>query len=55
MTPSILDAPASAAWAARYLKMNGKRKVIGSFVHGSMSQRCGRRPSVWHRPIPDAR
>ena len=24
-------------WAARYLKMNGKRRIIGSFLHGSMA------------------
>ncbi|MFW7267984.1 ubiquinone-dependent pyruvate dehydrogenase [Gluconacetobacter sp. Hr-1-5] len=24
-------------WAARYLKMNGKRRLIGSWVHGSMA------------------
>src|SRR5262249_39093528 len=24
-------------WAARYLKMNGKRRLIGSFNHGSMA------------------
>ncbi len=24
-------------WAARYLKMNGKRRMIGSFNHGSMA------------------
>ena len=24
-------------WAARYLKMNGKRRIIGSFNHGSMA------------------
>jgi pyruvate dehydrogenase (quinone) len=28
-TPSI--------WAARYLKMNGRRRLIGSLVHGSMA------------------
>jgi thiamine pyrophosphate-dependent acetolactate synthase large subunit-like protein len=28
-TPSI--------WAARYLKMNGKRRLLGSFNHGSMA------------------
>lgn len=28
-TPSI--------WAARYLRMNGKRRLLGSFVHGSMA------------------
>jgi pyruvate dehydrogenase (quinone) len=24
-------------WAARYLKMNGKRRIVGSFNHGSMA------------------
>jgi pyruvate dehydrogenase (quinone) len=24
-------------WAARYLRMNGKRRLIGSFLHGSMA------------------
>jgi len=24
-------------WAARYLTMNGKRRIIGSFTHGSMA------------------
>ncbi|WP_369055483.1 thiamine pyrophosphate-dependent enzyme, partial [Burkholderia gladioli] len=24
-------------WAARYLKMNGKRRLLGSFNHGSMA------------------
>ena len=24
-------------WTARYLKMNGKRRLVGSFVHGSMA------------------
>ena len=24
-------------WAARYLKMNGRRRLLGSFVHGSMA------------------
>jgi pyruvate dehydrogenase (quinone) len=24
-------------WAARYLKMNGRRRLIGSWVHGSMA------------------
>jgi len=33
--------PATSAcrrfWAARYLAMNGKRRLIGSFWHGSMA------------------
>ena len=24
-------------WAARYLHMNGRRRLIGSFMHGSMA------------------
>ena len=33
----IPDVGSPVIWAARYLKMNGKRKVIGSFIHGSMA------------------
>jgi pyruvate dehydrogenase (quinone) len=31
------DVGTPVAWAARYLKMNGKRRLIGSFMHGSMA------------------
>ena len=31
------DVGTPTIWAARYLKMNGKRSLIGSFVHGSMA------------------
>lgn len=31
------DVGTPAIWAARYLHMNGKRRLIGSFVHGSMA------------------
>ncbi len=31
------DVGLPAVWAARYLKMNGKRRLIGSFWHGSMA------------------
>jgi pyruvate dehydrogenase (quinone) len=31
------DVGTPTAWAARYLKMNGKRRLIGSFNHGSMA------------------
>ncbi|NIY92126.1 ubiquinone-dependent pyruvate dehydrogenase [Vibrio diazotrophicus] len=31
------DVGTPTVWAARYLKMNGKRKLIGSFNHGSMA------------------
>ncbi|OZB89331.1 MAG: pyruvate oxidase [Microbacterium sp. 14-71-5] len=33
----IPDVGSPVIWAARYLTMNGDRKVIGSFIHGSMA------------------
>jgi hypothetical protein len=31
------DVGITTVWAARYLKMNGRRRLIGSLVHGSMA------------------
>ena len=31
------DVGTPTIWAARYLTMNGKRRIIGSFTHGSMA------------------
>jgi pyruvate dehydrogenase (quinone) len=31
------DVGTPTAWAARYLKMNGQRRLVGSFNHGSMA------------------
>ncbi len=31
------DVGTPTVWAARYLKMNGKRRLLGSFNHGSMA------------------
>lgn len=31
------DVGTPTIWAARYLKMNGKRRLLGSFAHGSMA------------------
>lgn len=31
------DVGTPTVWAARYLRMNGRRRLIGSFVHGSMA------------------
>ncbi|WP_420101176.1 ubiquinone-dependent pyruvate dehydrogenase [Bosea sp. (in: a-proteobacteria)] len=31
------DVGTPTIWAARYLAMNGKRRLVGSFVHGSMA------------------
>ena len=31
------DVGTPSVWAARYLTMNGKRRLLGSFVHGSMA------------------
>ena len=33
----IPDVGSPVVWAARYLEMNGKRRLIGSFTHGSMA------------------
>ncbi|AEE46704.1 ubiquinone-dependent pyruvate dehydrogenase [Cellulomonas fimi] len=33
----IPDVGSPVIWAARYLKMNGRRNLIGSFIHGSMA------------------
>src|SRR5439155_2205009 len=37
MTPSSPATWAPTVWAARYLTMNGKRRLLGSFNHGSMA------------------
>jgi len=31
------DVGTPSVWAARYLRMNGKRRLLGSFIHGSMA------------------
>ncbi|RRB80847.1 ubiquinone-dependent pyruvate dehydrogenase, partial [Escherichia coli] len=31
------DVGTPTIWAARYLKMNGRRRLVGSWVHGSMA------------------
>jgi pyruvate dehydrogenase (quinone) len=33
----VADVGTPVVWAARYLRMNGKRRLIGSFNHGSMA------------------
>jgi pyruvate dehydrogenase (quinone) len=33
----IPDTGTPTLWAARYLRMNGRRRLIGSFVHGTMA------------------
>jgi pyruvate dehydrogenase (quinone) len=33
----IADVGTPSIWAARYLHMNGKRRLLGSYVHGSMA------------------
>ncbi|MGC3994227.1 MAG: ubiquinone-dependent pyruvate dehydrogenase [Propionicimonas sp.] len=33
----IPDVGSPVIWAARYLKMNGRRRLLGSFIHGSMA------------------
>ncbi|MBT0995555.1 ubiquinone-dependent pyruvate dehydrogenase [Cellulomonas sp. DKR-3] len=33
----VPDVGSPVIWAARYLRMNGRRRLIGSFIHGSMA------------------
>lgn len=33
----LADVGSPVVWAARYLSMNGKRRLLGSFIHGSMA------------------
>jgi pyruvate dehydrogenase (quinone) len=33
----IADVGTPTIWAARYLRMNGRRRLLGSFTHGSMA------------------
>jgi pyruvate dehydrogenase (quinone) len=33
----IADVGTPTVWAARYLRMNGKRRLLGSFTHGTMA------------------
>ena len=40
------DVGTPTVWAARYLKMNGKRRLLGSFNHGSMANAM---PQRWAR------
>jgi pyruvate dehydrogenase (quinone) len=37
------DVATPTIWACRYLTMNGKRRLIGSFTHGSMANACRKR------------
>jgi pyruvate dehydrogenase (quinone) len=39
------DVGTPTVWAARYLHMNGRRRLLGSLIHGSMAMLC-RRPSA---------
>jgi len=48
------DVGTPTAWAARYLTMNGRRRLIGSFNHGSMANAWCRR-SVRRARTPIAR
>ncbi|CAM4329733.1 ubiquinone-dependent pyruvate dehydrogenase [Kerstersia similis] len=49
------DVGTATVWAARYLKMNGKRRLIGSLTHGSMAnalpQAIGIQASQPHRQV----
>ncbi|HUA80856.1 MAG TPA: ubiquinone-dependent pyruvate dehydrogenase [Dyella sp.] len=49
------DVGTPTIWAARYLQMNGKRRLLGSFVHGSMAnampQAIGAQTAFPHRQM----
>lgn len=49
------DVGTPTIWAARYLKMNGRRRLLGSWVHGSMAnamaQGIGAQAAQPHRQI----
>lgn len=49
------DVGTPTVWAARYLKMNGKRRLLGSFNHGSManafSQALGAQATFKNRQV----
>jgi pyruvate dehydrogenase (quinone) len=49
------DVGTPTLWAARYLKMNGKRRLLGSFSHGSMAnalpQAIGAKEAFPHRQV----
>ncbi|MBV9576315.1 MAG: ubiquinone-dependent pyruvate dehydrogenase, partial [Gammaproteobacteria bacterium] len=49
------DVGTPTVWAARYLKMNGQRRLLGSFNHGSManalSQSIGAQAAFPHRQV----
>lgn len=49
------DVGTPTVWAARYLKMNGKRRLLGSFNHGSMAnampQALGAKASAPQRQV----
>jgi pyruvate dehydrogenase (quinone) len=49
------DVGTPIAWTARYLKMNGRRRLVGSFNHGSMAnamlQAIGAQAAFPHRQV----
>ena len=53
------DVGLPTVWAARYLAMNGKRRLLGSFWHGSMANamaqtigaQCGFSRPAGHLPL----
>ena len=51
----VPDVGTPTLWAARYLRMNGRRRLIGSFVHGSMAnalpQAIGVQAAQPHRQV----
>ena len=51
----LADVGTPVVWAARYLRMNGRRRLVGSFSHGSMAnalpQAIGVQAAQPHRQV----
>jgi pyruvate dehydrogenase (quinone) len=44
----LRDVGTPILWTARYLKVNGKRRIVGSFNHGPMANAM----EPWERKSP---
>ena len=50
----LADVGTPTLWAARYLRMNGRRRLLGSFNHGTMANALPQAIGV-QASTPDAR
>jgi pyruvate dehydrogenase (quinone) len=44
----MCDVGTPTIWASRYLKMNGNRRLLGSFSHGSMANALPLTGGLWN-------